>query len=220
METSTQSEFYQWLYDRLYATGYHQDETMSHTIPVLKLLDPVLQYTSALDVGCSIGNAVKFLSNFGIPTQGVDISAVAIETARKRNLPCQVSCATKLPFGDGSFDLVISTDVLEHLVEQDIPVALREMTRVSKKYVVFKPSPRAEVNRTPLAVAKERFPELESIEQLHLTVRPIEWYMLQMKPIAEEFGFVPYVRHEHVFSYAKKEALEELQRDISQQKKG
>ena len=45
--------------------------------------------------------------------------------------PCfQRAPATALPFADGSFDAVMSTDVLEHLAESEVDAAVGELTRV------------------------------------------------------------------------------------------
>lgn len=45
--------------------------------------------------------------------------------------------ARHIPFPDGHFDLVISSDMLEHLVPSDRPLVMREMLRVSKRHVIL-----------------------------------------------------------------------------------
>jgi GT2 family glycosyltransferase len=45
--------------------------------------------------------------------------------------------AQKLPFPDRSFDLVISSDMLEHLPPEDRLTAFREMFRVSRRHVIL-----------------------------------------------------------------------------------
>jgi glycosyltransferase involved in cell wall biosynthesis/ubiquinone/menaquinone biosynthesis C-methylase UbiE len=45
--------------------------------------------------------------------------------------------AIRLPFADQSFDLVISSDMLEHLPTEDRLTAFREMFRVSRRYVIL-----------------------------------------------------------------------------------
>ena len=63
---------------------------------------------------------------------GVDISSAAIELARG-SLP-QVDLRTaplkSLPFEDGSFELVVSNDVLQHVPEQELAESLGELRRV------------------------------------------------------------------------------------------
>lgn len=43
---------------------------------------------------------------------------------------------TKLPFGDGEFDVVVALDLLEHLPADLRPVALTELARVTRKRLV------------------------------------------------------------------------------------
>ncbi len=45
--------------------------------------------------------------------------------------------ASQLPFADGSFDLVISSDVLEHLPADKRPQMLQEMLRVSRRHAIL-----------------------------------------------------------------------------------
>jgi O-antigen biosynthesis protein len=45
--------------------------------------------------------------------------------------------AQKIPFSDNSFDIVVSTDMLEHMDKPFRAPAIREMLRVSKKYLIL-----------------------------------------------------------------------------------
>lgn len=45
--------------------------------------------------------------------------------------------ATKIPFPDNHFDIVLSTDMLEHLERAQRKVAIQECVRVSKKFVLI-----------------------------------------------------------------------------------
>ncbi|MBN1141509.1 MAG: methyltransferase domain-containing protein [Deltaproteobacteria bacterium] len=66
----------------------------------------------ALDVGCGTGFFLAALHNeLGLPGWGVDLSAAAIDVAAKRYPGCRWLVANadrKLPFSDGSFDLVLT----------------------------------------------------------------------------------------------------------------
>lgn len=76
----------------------------------------------ALDVGCGMGGNTAVLRDLGWDVTGLDYSPVALEAAHARGLALVRGDARRLPFDDGTFDLVISTDAWEH-VEQDDAVA-------------------------------------------------------------------------------------------------
>lgn len=87
-----------------------------------------------LDAGCGTGGFLHWALERGsfASAAGVDIGSAAIELARTR-LP-QVDLRTapmhSLPFADGSFDLVVTNDVLQHVPEDDVDRSLRELRRV------------------------------------------------------------------------------------------
>ena len=93
--------------------------------------------SSILDVGCAKGFMLYDLSKLipGINLQGMDISDYAISNSipeiRKF---IQVANAKKIPFSDNSFDVVIAINTIHNLERAECAEALREITRVSKKY--------------------------------------------------------------------------------------
>lgn len=83
-----------------------------------------------LDMGCGPGGNFSILSEFG-SVIGLDVSEEALKFARKYNFAKLVlGDGNKLPFGNNSYDLVTSLDVLEHLV--DDRKAMGEIFRVLK----------------------------------------------------------------------------------------
>ena len=81
-----------------------------------------------LDVGCGTGANLLMLSQFG-DAEGVDISEDALAFCRERGLAnVKLGAAEKLPYDDGTFDLVTALDVVEHL-DDDLG-GLSEMRRV------------------------------------------------------------------------------------------
>jgi ubiquinone/menaquinone biosynthesis C-methylase UbiE len=87
--------------------------------------------TSILDAGCGTGAGMStYLADYG-NVIGVDVSPLALEYCRKRNLTSLVlASVTGIPFPSGSFDLVTSFDVLyEKAVISDL-VALTEFFRL------------------------------------------------------------------------------------------
>ncbi len=87
-----------------------------------------------LDVGCGTGVFLaRIVRSYGIGGVGVDISKKSIAAANKWRSPrlhFKVADATQLPFRNGSFDYVLSFDVLEHIEDQS--KSLSEMARVLK----------------------------------------------------------------------------------------
>ena len=65
---------------------------------------------------------------------GVDQSPTALQHVRTEAV---LASATKLPFADGSFDLVLSSEMLEHLPTDDYRQAIAEMSRVSRRYLLI-----------------------------------------------------------------------------------
>ena len=81
-----------------------------------------------LDAGCGSGRNMVELARRGAVT-GVELSSTSVEKARARGCGEVIEGSVlQMPFSDGSFDLAVSLDVIEHL-EDDLG-ALRELRRV------------------------------------------------------------------------------------------
>jgi 2-polyprenyl-3-methyl-5-hydroxy-6-metoxy-1,4-benzoquinol methylase len=90
---------------------------------------------SIIDIGCGEGFIINCLNKTDIT--GVDISKKALCIAKLKNPGCNF-CAGSIydvSFKKNSFDLVIATEVLEHLENPEN--ALQEIKRISKNYCIF-----------------------------------------------------------------------------------
>jgi SAM-dependent methyltransferase len=78
-----------------------------------------------LDLGCGDGGTSGvYLSEHARSYVGVDVSEAAVELAEGRGLTAmQIETAAALPFAAGSFDVVVCSEVLEHLFEPHLAVA-------------------------------------------------------------------------------------------------
>jgi 2-polyprenyl-3-methyl-5-hydroxy-6-metoxy-1,4-benzoquinol methylase len=86
----------------------------------------------ALDVGCGEGRISRALMSSGYRVTAADPVRALVEAAVEANSAHDyaVATATKLPFEDRSFDLVVAYNVLMDI--EDVPSALREIRRVMR----------------------------------------------------------------------------------------
>ena len=107
---------------------------------VLKLAKKLLGYietgdeTDFLEIGCGNGEVAKYIARtYRGSVTGVDVDSEQVEIARENgddisHLEFMEADSTDLPFGDGSFDVVLSFGVLHHI--QNWWDALKEIKRV------------------------------------------------------------------------------------------
>lgn len=118
------------LYDEAY---YRFRESTRDFLIEAELLYSILrpaQDSRILEVGCGGGALLAFLAGKGHGAVGLDISREAVELAARAAPSCRVVLADAgvLPFGDASFDRLLSHHLVEHL--ENLPAALREWRRV------------------------------------------------------------------------------------------
>lgn len=98
-----------------------------------------LQPDSVLDVGCGEGFTLEKIRKAGIgkKLEGVDFLDRAIELGKKEHpkLALKQGSIFDLKYKDNSFDLVICSEVLEHIDEPE--KGLQELVRVTKKYCLL-----------------------------------------------------------------------------------
>jgi len=99
---------------------------------VLTLIPP--EVGSILDVGCGDGRITNRLATKYPRVVGVDISEAALQHVKAETVKASVE---SLPFKDGSFDLVLATELLEHLPKAIYHKAIAEMKRVAKEWIVI-----------------------------------------------------------------------------------
>ena len=89
--------------------------------------------SSILDVGCGDGRITNRLLSQYRQVVGLESSREALRYVRAQKI---LGSVDSLPFPDGSFDLVLCCEVLEHLPFKVYPRAIEEIERVAAKYIV------------------------------------------------------------------------------------
>jgi pseudaminic acid biosynthesis-associated methylase len=97
-----------------------------------------LKIDNTLEVGANIGLQLRHLQSQGYTNlYGLEVQWDAVERAKKitQHISLVQGSAFDLPFKDKYFDLVFTSGVLIHIHPKDHKKAMREMYRVSKKYI-------------------------------------------------------------------------------------
>ncbi|WP_286883316.1 methyltransferase domain-containing protein [Aneurinibacillus sp. UBA3580] len=88
---------------------------------------------SILDVGSGNGIITNQLANKYERVCALDISEEALKHVKTEKV---IGSIDQLPFSDGEFDLILISDVLEHLPPDVFHEGVKELQRVAKKYVL------------------------------------------------------------------------------------
>jgi len=96
-----------------------------------------------LDVGCGRGELVAFCGRAGVTAVGIDYSATGLDLARRTighgaelhregwvDPGLALGDARRLPFGPGTFERAIMSDIVEHLYPHELHAALAEAHRI------------------------------------------------------------------------------------------
>ena len=171
------------LYRRLHSEGelrlgLSPDETYpgDSLLPHVKRIKGLIGSTGAriiLDYGCGKGYQYG-PSKITVPGEGVWDSVIDYWDIDE--VCCYDPCYerySKLP--EGKFDGVISTDVLEHCPEQDIPWVVAEIFSYATRFVF------ANVACYPALTT------LPNGENAHCTVRPLEWWQTVFDEAAKDY---------------------------------
>lgn len=116
-----------------------------------------LREFSVLDVGCGSGELLRMIAEFAAKSDrkasltGIDLNPISSATTQSesRKFP-EISSvqgdAFQLPFADGAFDYAISSLFFHHLTDEQIPIVLKEMSRVSRNGIFV-----IDLHRDPIA---------------------------------------------------------------------
>jgi len=123
---------------------------------------------TALDVGCALGMLVESLRDRGVDADGIDISTFAVSHARTDIREHLFEGSILDPFPRPLYDLVICTEVLEHVPPKEAPSAVANLCRHARQ-IIFSSTP------------------IDFAEASHLNVQPREHWI----ELFSRHGFLP-----------------------------
>jgi len=149
-------------YKELHKTEYSTSATNLHKESISQFLK-LKECETILDYGC--GKAVQYFKEDIHNTHFLGIMPSLYDPA--------VEDYSSMP--EGKFDAVISTDVLEHIEEEDLDKVFEEIYSKAEKFVYLG------ICKSPaLAI-------LPDGRNAHVTQKPIEWWEEKIKPHANVF---------------------------------
>lgn len=116
--------------------------------------------TSVLEVGCAYGHVIDVLRERGVDACGFDVSEYAIENSVEPAYTWVGSADDKASFRKSEVDLIVCTEVLEHLSERQIRAFLRN-SQIAKQMVIL--------------VGLKNGSEMNE-DDGHVTFEPKEWW--------------------------------------------
>ena len=119
-----------------------QEDHPARSLRSAWLADRVASYrpTSILEVGCGYGKQLGLIGDRlpGVPLVGVDFSPSQLDEARRHlsgrdGVALAMASGLRLPFPDGSFDLVLTSAVILHNPPAEAEAIRREVVRVTRR---------------------------------------------------------------------------------------
>ncbi|MBE0664056.1 MAG: class I SAM-dependent methyltransferase [Bacteroidales bacterium] len=120
------------LYYEDFAWAELQDEKIQEKANLFLSLIP-RDVKTILDLGCGNGIITNILAEH-FDVTGADRSVAALKMVKTKKVQCNCN---DLPFADGAFDMVLSSEMLEHLEENVYQETIAEIRRVARKYILI-----------------------------------------------------------------------------------
>lgn len=153
------STFDRTYYDTWYDAGLVLKASAHHAVLYQSVLSRVPPDARAiLDAGCGDGAVLDRLPRRDL-TVGIDFSLAGL---RRVHAPAACASIDAMCFADHAFDLVIATEVLEHLPQHTLARAVREIARVARRHIII-----SVPNREPLRHARRTCPACGSSLHAH-----------------------------------------------------
>jgi ubiquinone/menaquinone biosynthesis C-methylase UbiE len=145
-----------------------------------------------LDVGVGLGRVLSPFTE--LDRYGIDISLDYLSIAKKNGIEVALSSVDDMPFPDDTFDLVISCDVIEHVI--DLHSCYQQMVRVLKPGGIL-------ILRTPFDEDLEVYLDYKEYDFVHVRSLSLEDLVLPLT----KFHGMTYREHTLVEPYLKASAF-------------
>lgn len=132
-----QSNTYQELYDKTWTEGGYPRQSCWGCRFATDVIHKV-QFHTVLDAGTGNGALVRLMREHGKNAYGIELSRAVLEKECPDLLQkgyVEPGILTNLPYEDNSFDMVFSSDVLEHIHPEEADLVIAELVRVSRRHV-------------------------------------------------------------------------------------
>ena len=137
--------------------------------------DPALVLDVGTGMGDIAGRVAELLRTAGTKAHsiGLDLYPSHIEEARHFIDFGVVGDALTLPLADDSIDIVVCSQVLHHFFDADVVKLIRELHRVSRRWVVISDLRRSRTAARAFGVAARllRFPEITRLDGIQSVMR-------------------------------------------------
>ncbi|MFZ3060704.1 MAG: class I SAM-dependent methyltransferase [Candidatus Methanoperedens sp.] len=91
-----------------------------------------------LDIGCGFGKSLEWFKEYGFNDLiGIDSSETSVKICRDKGFNVIEMDAFHTKFRNKEFDLVYAGGVLEHFESEDVQLMIKEMCRISDKYILL-----------------------------------------------------------------------------------
>jgi SAM-dependent methyltransferase len=129
----------------------------SSTFLAPKAIDAYPDAKRVLDFGCGNGYAVYQMRQRGEEWFGIEISNAAYEQHLQAPY---FYCGDLSQFDDDSFDMIYSTEVMEHIPEEEVATTVTHLCRIARNYIFMTISLRPSADNN----------------KYHCTLKPREWW--------------------------------------------